>query len=76
MAQMTREHFEAFAAQIRQHVDYVKQLRVDPDIDNRNLIQQTDNVRTFARIVSSVGRRFNPRFDGDKFWKACGLDQF
>ena len=54
---MTKKHFEAFA-------EYIKA--------QKGITSDTD-LRTFADIVAAVASRDNPRFDRDRFLKACGL---
>lgn len=56
---MTKKHFIAFAREIARGIDA-------PEV---NL-----NARLYAaNVVIRIAREHNPRFDTDRFLKACGL---
>ena len=60
---MTKKHFEAFAREIAAYVQY-----------SEDTPENTRRYAIFAaRIVVSVAQEFNPRFDRERFLKACGL---
>lgn len=60
---MTKKTFESFAREI---ADYVRFSNDDVD--------RTKSFATFAaRIVATVAKRENPRFDRDRFFRAAGL---
>lgn len=54
---VTKKHFIEFARYIKAQV---------------GITSDTD-LRTFADIVMKVAENDNPRFDRDRFMKACGL---
>lgn len=60
---MTKKHFIALAAEI---ADYVRFSNDTPE--------RTKEYATFAaRVICSVAKADNPRFDRDRFMRACGL---
>jgi hypothetical protein len=54
---MSKKHFIQFAAEIKALVDAGKHLEA----------------AQAARIVASIARQDNPRFDSHRFYTACGL---
>jgi hypothetical protein len=62
---VTREHFEAIAAAIA----LVRPDKVCPNPSNGMFISWNDCVVQLARVCADS----NPRFDRDRFLKACGV---
>lgn len=56
---MTKRHFEAFARIISQDVE-------SPEYDSALCLYA-------ALVFAQVATEFNPRFDREHFFKACGL---
>jgi len=61
---MQKRHFIAIAAAIKGII------AADPD----NAVR-TATIGSVARALASVFQAENPRFDRDRFLRACGLDQ-
>ena len=60
---MTKRHFEAFAREIADYVRF-----------SQDMPEATTKHATFAaRVIAHVAAEFNPRFDRERFLKACGL---
>jgi len=58
---MTKRHFEAFAREI-----YQMATNTTPG--------GLSNAYAAAAVVIQVAEQFNPRFDRNRFMKACGLN--
>lgn len=57
---MTRKHFQAFADEIRQ------------DLKHRTINMR--EAKYAARMIATVCRQFNSRFDAHRFYAACGFN--
>lgn len=65
---MTKKHFEAFAREIKKQVDAA---------NDTHTISMSAKLRQSAmyaaELVANVAASDNPRFNRDRFMKACGL---
>lgn len=72
---MSRKHFTAVAAAIKTQIDEA-QLPSITELDNiarKSAFQATVRIaQEFARIAASD----NPRFDTQRFLRACGISKF
>ena len=68
MTKMTRQHFRAFAHEIRKLVTTASDLN---EVDSREVMMIA---RETARSVAIVCRQFSPSFNVAEFNKACGLE--
>lgn len=65
---MTKKHFEAFAREIKHR------LCIAAILDTKELRDREEHAAGItAEIVADVAATDNPRFNRDKFMKACGL---
>jgi hypothetical protein len=60
---MTKKHFEALAAALRQS-----------QIDFKGKFAEQVGSEDAARRIADVCARFNPNFDRARFLKACGVE--
>ena len=58
---MTKKHFEAFAREIRAL------------ITGGPMVTDDRVARAFAEVIVRIASQDNPRFDRERFMKACGL---
>lgn len=65
---MTKKHFEAFARQIAADFHAASDL---PVIEERRQAEYA--ARYAALLVADIARQNSPRFDRERFMKACGL---
>lgn len=72
---MTKKHFEAFAAIIREDVtggvfnEHNRKHHADV------LVQLRQNAQYAADVIANVASADNPRFDRARFMRACGLEK-
>ena len=59
---MSRKHFEALAAALRSNAP-------SPESDSH----EAELFESIVKAVAGVCERFNPRFDRERFERACGL---
>lgn len=66
---MTKKHYIAIAATIKQDVDSAARLQ------NPEVLATMQRMANYAcETFAQVAREDNPRFDHARFRKACGLD--
>jgi hypothetical protein len=70
---MDRKHFEAVAACIKASVDEETRLYATKRTDDAQHAAAWEALRELTRNLSDQFAGFNPRFDRERFDKACGF---
>lgn len=68
---MSRKHYREAAAAIAELVDRSNHQVCSP----AHAQQQHDDAIFMARELAAMFKRGNPRFDRDRFYRACGLPE-
>jgi hypothetical protein len=62
---MTRKHFQAIAHALRTN---------EPNANSEHYEREAELFKTIVLAIGGTCKRFNPRFQAERFERACGLD--
>ena len=62
---MSRKHFQAIAQALKIN---------EPNADSEHYEREAELFKSIVFAIGAACRSFNPRFNADRFQRACGLD--
>lgn len=71
---MTKKDYELIASAFKKDVDFLNET-IEKQVKNRTFKDALSNVRTMANTMATVLEVDNPKFDRDRFLKACGVTE-